>query len=180
VTIPSLAEALRLTKECDWLVNVEIKSFPACPPGLVDRVLEVVAETGTSLHVLISSFDHADLAAANIPGRKYALGILTWTPLYRVHEYASTIVCVDTVHVSAESLGSESVRYRRDPAAKSLRGETVAGVKEEGIPILVYTVNGQGPSSLAEHIAQLGVDGIFTDDPAGLARYFATNSAGTH
>ena len=35
VTIPTLAEALRLTAELDWLVNVEIKSFPESPPGLV-------------------------------------------------------------------------------------------------------------------------------------------------
>ena len=73
--------------------------------------------------MLISSFDHEDLAAANLPGRNYALGILTWTPLYRIHEYATTIVCVDTVHASAQSLGSESVCYRRDPTARSLRGE---------------------------------------------------------
>ena len=134
VTVPTLAEALDLTKERDWLVNVEIKSFPECPPGIVDRVLEVVAQTETSSHVLISSFDHADLAAANLPGREYALGILTWTPLYRIHEYATTIVCVDTVHVSAESLGSESVRYRRDAAARSLRGEVVVCLKEEADP----------------------------------------------
>ena len=180
VTVPTLAEALILTKERDWLVNVEIKSFPECPPGIVDRVLEVVTEMGTSSHVLISSFDHADLAAANLPGRKYALGILTWTPLYRIHEYATTIVCVDTVHVSAESLGSESVRYRRDPASSSLRGEAVVRRNEERIPILAYTVNDHGPDSLAEHMAQLGIDGLFTDDPAGLTRYFAAKSFATH
>jgi glycerophosphoryl diester phosphodiesterase len=180
VTVPTLAEALVLTRECDWLVNVEVKSFPECPPGLVDHVLEVVAKSKTSSHVLISSFDHADLAAANLPGRNYALGILSWTPLYRIHEYATTIVCVDTVHVSAESLGSESVAYHREPAARSLKGDVVAGLNEERIPILAYTVNDHGPDSLAEHMAQLGIDGIFTDDPAGLARYFAASSAATH
>jgi glycerophosphoryl diester phosphodiesterase len=180
VTVPTLAEALILTKERDWLVNVEIKSFPECPPGIVDRVLEVVTETGTSSDVLISSFDHADLAAANLPGRKYASGILTWTPLYRIHEYANTIVCVDTVHVSAESLGSQSIRYRRDPAARSLRGEAVVCLKEERVPILAYTVNDHGPDSLAEHMAQLGIDGLFTDDPAGLIRYFAAKASATY
>jgi glycerophosphoryl diester phosphodiesterase len=175
VTVPTLAEALDLTKERDWLVNVEVKSFPECPPGLLDRVLEIVAETGTASHVLISSFDHTDLAAANLPGREYALGILTWTPLYRIDEYAHTLVCADTVHVSAESLGSGSVRYRRDRAARSLRGEVVARLKDQRIPVLVYTVNDHGPDTLAEHMAQVGIDGIFTDDPAGLARYFAAN-----
>jgi glycerophosphoryl diester phosphodiesterase len=180
VAVPTLAEALIFTKERDWLVNVEIKSFPDCPPGLLDRVLEVVALTGTALHVLISSFDHADLAVANRPGRNYALGIVTWTPLYRIHEYAARIVCVDTVHLLAESIGSESVRYRRDRRATSLRGEVVAALKGERIPILAYTVNDHGPDSLAEHLAQLGTDGLFTDDPAGLAGYFAAKSSATH
>jgi glycerophosphoryl diester phosphodiesterase len=180
VTIPTLAEVLRLTKECNWLVNVEIKSFPECPPGLLGRVLECVALTETESHVLISSFDHTDLAAADLPGREYALGILTWTPLYRVDLYATTILFVDTVHVSAESLGCKTVFYRQDPASKSLHGEAVAGLKKVRIPVLAYTVNDHGPESLAEHLAQLGVDGIFTDNPAGLAGYFAARSAATH
>ena len=33
VTIPTLAEALHLTAELVWLVNVEYKSFPESPPG---------------------------------------------------------------------------------------------------------------------------------------------------
>lgn len=180
VTVPTLAEALVLTKERDWLVNVEIKSFPGYTPGLLDRVLEVVAKTDTSSHVLISSFDHEDLAAANLPGRNYALGILTWTPLYRIHEYATTILCVDTVHASVQSLGSESVCYRCDPTARSLRGEPVSLLKAKRIPILAYTVNDHGSDSLAEHLAQIGIDGLFTDDPTGLARYFAAKSPATH
>lgn len=180
VVVPTLADALNFTKECDWLVNVEIKSFPECQPGLLDRVLEVVAQSDTGLQVLISSFDHEDLAASNRSGRDYALGILTWTPLYRIQEYAKSIVRVDTVHLSAASLGSESVRYRRERTARALKGEVVAGLKAERIPILAYTVNDHGPDSLAEHLAQLGTDGLFTDDPTGLGRYFAAKSSATH
>jgi hypothetical protein len=29
-------------------------------------------------------------------------------------------------------------------------------------------------------MAQLGIDGLFTDDPAGLTRYFAAKSSATH
>jgi glycerophosphoryl diester phosphodiesterase len=178
--VPTLAEALDLTRERNWLVNVEIKSFPESPPGLMDRVLEVVALTDSASHVLISSFDHADLATAHLPGREYALGILTWTPLHRIYEYATTIVGADTVHVSAQALGSESVRYRREPAARSLRGKEASPRKDQRIPMLVYTVNSHGPDSLSEHMVQLGVDGLFTDDPAGLAHYFAARSAPVH
>ena len=177
VTIPTLAEALRFTREHDWLVNVEIKSFPDGPPGLVERALDVVEQTGAASRVLISSFDHSDVARANRPGREYALGILTPTPLYRIHEYATEIVGADTVHVSAEVLGSESIAYRREPAARSLRADLVAELKKRDIPILVYTVNSHGPESLAEHMALIGVDGLFTDDPEGRGRDVERNSA---
>jgi glycerophosphoryl diester phosphodiesterase len=173
VTIPTLADALNLTKVHDWLVNVEIKSFPESPPGLVERVLEVVAETGTAARVLISSFDHSDLATANRPGREYALGLLTSIPLYRIHDYATEFVGADTVHVSSEVLGSESIHYRREPTGRSLRADLIAELKKRRIPLLVYTVNDHGRESLAEHIAQIGIEGLFSDDPDGIVRYFS-------
>jgi glycerophosphoryl diester phosphodiesterase len=172
VTIPTLAEALRLTAELDWLVNVEIKSFPESPPGLVDRVLEVIDQTGTASRVLISSFDHADVAGANWQGRQHALGILTMTPLYRMLDYATRLVGADAVHVSCEVVGSESIAYRRQPSAGSLRSELITEIKNRHVPILVYTVNDRGKESLAAHLAEVGVDGLFTDDPGGLKQYF--------
>ena len=58
IRIPTLAEALRLTADLNWLVNVEIKSFPESPPGLVEAVLNAIEQTGTADRVLLSSFDH--------------------------------------------------------------------------------------------------------------------------
>ena len=177
VTIPTLAEALNLTKEQDWLVNVEIKSFPEGPRGLVERVLEVIDQTDTASRVLISSFDHTDVAQANRPGREFALGILTMTPLYRTCDYATELVGADTVHVSAEVLGAASIAYRRQPTARSLRTELVDTLKQRHIPLLVYTVNNHGRESLAEQMALIGVDGLFTDDPQGLMRAFEESGA---
>ncbi len=168
VFIPTLEEALILTTEQDWLVNVEIKSFPEQPPGLVDRVLEVIAETGTTDRILISSFDHNDIAAARQRDRRYGLGILLATPIHRLPEYAANMVRVNTVHVSTEVLGAESVPYRREPSPLSLRHEVVGALRARHIPVLVYTVNHQGGGNLARHLGEIGVDGIFTDDPRGL------------
>jgi glycerophosphoryl diester phosphodiesterase len=173
VKIPTLAEALTLTRERDWLVNVEIKSFPEQPPGLVERVLDVIAATDTAERVLISSFDHNDIVAARHPDRRYALGILTATPLHRIDAYATGLVGADTVHVSTEVLGADAVSYRRQRAAHALRHDLVAEVKQAGIPILVYTVNHQGDGNLARDLAEIGVDGLFTDDPSGLRRRLA-------
>jgi glycerophosphoryl diester phosphodiesterase len=168
VIIPTLEEALVFTREHGWLVNVEIKSFPDHPPGLVERVLEVIAATSTADRVLISSFDHDDLVEAHREGRRYALGILLAMPIHRIAHYAVDIVEADTVHVSTEVLGAESIAYRRAGTAASLRHDIVAALKERGLPTLVYTVNHQAGGKLARHLAEIGVAGLFTDDPRGL------------
>ena len=170
VLIPTLEEALLFTKERDWLVNVEIKSFPDYPSGLLERVLEVIAATGTADRVLVSSFDHDDIAAAVDLVRGYALGILLATPIHHLADYAIDLVRCDTVHVSTEVLGAETLAYRRKCEADSLRWDVVAALKKRGIPTLVYTVNHQAGGKLACHLAQIGVDGLFTDDPNGLKR----------
>lgn len=180
VIIPTLTEALLLTNELDWLVNVEIKSLPERPARLVERVLEVIDQTATAPRVLVSSFDHADVVAANKPGREHALGILTMTPLYRTHDYAAHLVGADTVHVSDEVIGSQSMAYRQQPGNQSLRNELTNELKHHGIPILVYTVNAHGPGSLAEHLAELEVAGLFTDNPGGIRRSFDRNDTRDH
>ncbi len=175
VRVPTLVDALALTADLDWLVNVEIKSFPESPPGLTEAVLDAIARTGTSSRVLLSSFDHRELARIPrlvIPADQDLLaiprGVLAWTPLFRPHAYLTGIVGAQTYHASASSLGAESIAYRRRPSAATLQAEGLAELKAAGIPILVYTVNDGRPGGLAEHLAELGVDGLFTDDPRGM------------
>lgn len=181
IRIPSLREALALTRDLDWLVNVELKSFPECPPGLVEAVLEEVEATDTADRVLLSGFDHRDLARlrremATRGPRMVAipLGALAWTPLFQPADYLARTLGASTYHVSAESLGSESVPYRRDPSPHLLRGEDVSELRARGIPVLVYTVNDARPGGLAEHLAEIGVSALFTDDPEGLGSLFAS------
>jgi glycerophosphoryl diester phosphodiesterase len=175
VSIPTLKQALLLTKELKWLVNVEIKSLPERPPGLVHRVLDDIAATGIADRVLISSFDHEAVAVARCLGREYTLGILTEIPLYRIHDYASELIGADTVHVCKEILGSGTISYRRECSATALRHDIVTTLKGRDISILVYTVNDQGGGSLARHLTEIGVSGLFTDDPRGLKRRFAAD-----
>ena len=126
---------------------------------------------------MISSFDHDDLVAANHGGRRYALGILLATPLHRLPEYVRDIVGADTVHVSTEVIGSDTIGYRRGCSPAALRHEVVDTLKEQGIPVLVYTVNHQAGGNLARHLAEIGVAGLFTDDPSGMRRGFLGPSA---
>jgi glycerophosphoryl diester phosphodiesterase len=180
IRVPTLVEALQLTARLDWLVNVEIKAFPENPPGLLEAVLRAIEFTGTGERVLISSFDHdliARLPAMTTPfvneEQPIARGILISTPLARPHDYLTKIVGADTIHLSAECLGAASIGYRRSRFKSALRAAEVAALRDAGIPVLVYTVNDTAAHGLADHLAELGVDGIFTDDPAGMVAHFA-------
>jgi glycerophosphoryl diester phosphodiesterase len=168
VCIPTLEEALTFTKEQGWLANVEIKSFPDHPPGLVERALELIAATGTADRILISSFDHDDIVAAHRDGRRFGLGILLAAPIHRIADYATDLVGAETVHVSTEILGTESVAYRRKCDATSLRRDLVEALQKRDLPVLVYTVNHQAGGNLSRHLAEIGVAGLFTDDPRSL------------
>jgi glycerophosphoryl diester phosphodiesterase len=179
VRIPRLVDALRLTLELDWLVNVEIKAVPLDPPGLAAAVLDAIAETETADRVLISSFDHrivASLVDSN-PDPRLAFGVLMDTPLARLPRYVSEIVGASTVHLSAECLGSGSIGYRRRPDETALRAREVEALSARGVPVLVYTVNEHGPSSLASRLAGIGVSGLFTDDPRGMTHSFDAEPA---
>jgi glycerophosphoryl diester phosphodiesterase len=182
IRIPSLTQALRLTAELDWLVNVEIKSFPESPPGLVEAVLNAIDETETADRVLLSSFDHSDLRRvaellpSSYPGLGFVpRGALAATPLVQPHRYVRELVGAQTYHLSARCLGADSVGYRRRASAARLRGGEIEGLKSHGIPMLVYTVNDGTRGGLAEHLAELGIDGVFSDDPASLVSLFGSD-----
>lgn len=162
VRIPRLIDALSLTRELDWLVNIELKSFPDSDPGLVEEVLAAIDQTDTAERTLISSFDHEDAARTARLRPDIATGILSETPLVHVSTYARMIAGVDFVHYSAAALGAESRKYRNQPHAAHLR---LARDDQMAIPHLIYTVNDARVSGLAEHLAKLAVSGIFTDDP---------------
>jgi glycerophosphoryl diester phosphodiesterase len=173
--VPTLAEALTLTEGLDWLVNVELKSFPTAAPSLLDAVLDVVAATGTSGRVLISSFFHSELArcARHPRGRDLATGVLASTPLYRPERYVRDEVGAMAYHPSAEVLGAGSDAYRRTAAPDALRSDDLAALKARGIPVLVWTVNDTAQDGLAAHLAGLGVDALFSDNPSGVLALFA-------
>ena len=172
VRVPTLAEALALTADLDWLVNVELKSFPNNDSRLLDSVLEVIDATGTAGRVLISSFDHADVARCARDRPDLATGVLAWTPLYRAESYVRDTVGALAYHPSSLALGAGCESYLRRPTPDALRRDEVSALKGRGVPVLVYTVNETAPDGLAVHLAEAGVDGFFSDDPDGLARLF--------
>jgi len=172
VRIPTLAEALKLTIELDWYVNIEVKSFPYTNQCLLDAVLDLIHVTGAAFRVLISSFDHTDLVRTIQSHPEIATGVLTVTRLAHPHSYVKQNIGADFYHPSIEALGSRSHDYRTRPATNSLHKDDIEALRSDGIPILTYTVNETGREGLAVHLAEAGVSGIFTDDPARMRTLF--------
>ena len=147
--MPSLADALVLTDRLDWLVNVELKSLPNADPRLLEAVHEVIRRTRTASRVLISSFDHAEVARASRIAPEIATGVLAASPVYRPSEYVRGHVRADAYHPSAEVLGARSDAYRRRPSAAACDSTTWRRCGEHDVPVLVYTVNDSRPGGLA-------------------------------
>jgi glycerophosphoryl diester phosphodiesterase len=165
VRVPSLLEALELTRELEWLVNIELKTFPEAHRALLAAVFAAIDATDTADRVLLSSFDHRDVADAAHTRPGIATGALIETPLHRATPYVRNLVGADFLHLSAPAVGAESREYRAKPSSRSLRG---LDEDESPVPRLVYTVNDARPDGLAAHLAAIGVAGIFTDDPGAL------------
>ncbi len=162
VRVPNLVEALELTRDLDWLVNVELKTFPEADPRLRHAVLAAIDATETTDRVLISSFDHEDVANIASTRPEIATGVLVETPLYREHAYVRGLVGADFLHLSAAAMGSGSRAYRSHPTPRGLR---TIDPDLPTVPRLVYTVNDARPDGLAAHLGSAGVSGVFTDDP---------------
>ena len=156
IRIPTLREALQVTKQWKWWVNVEIKSFPNPSERIVPAVLAEIASLEMSDRVLISSFNHDDVVEVRRLAPRIATGLLVDQPLYRPEHYLRQVAGAVCNNSSAEHLRLAPLR----------------GLLDRRHPILIYTVNDPRPGGLADHLAELGVSAIFTDDPERHVAYY--------
>jgi glycerophosphoryl diester phosphodiesterase len=163
ILVPTLEEALSLTMDLGWLANVEIKSGFSGSSTIVAAVRATIDRLNAVDHVLVSSFDH-ELLASFRDESGLATGILISTPLHRPAEYVASLHA-DAYHISASALGAGGAEYLRSPSPTNLRRRDVMECRRAGIPTLVYTVN---DLELAGHLAELGVAGLFSDNPGPL------------
>ena len=162
VTIPTLVQALIWTKDHNWLVNVELKSFPHLDARLTEVVLKTIRETQSENHVLVSSFDHREICRVVDMAPEIPVGALCATPIGRSAVYAGEILNVNALHVSADVLGASSLAYQRCRQASSLAVAEIHALRANGIAVLVYTVN---DPKLARDLFDAGVTGVFSDTP---------------
>lgn len=155
LAVPTLEEALRLTRAFNWRVNIEIKDHYGLPgdEDVAEKVAALVQSLGMVRSVFISSFNHEYLARI-----KKALPEL------------STAALVEEPHPDPVGLleGLGAAAY--NPPLESLTQAAVKEVRSAGYGVNVWTVNLE--SDMRRLIAW-NVSGIFTDFPQRLRAVLA-------
>lgn len=150
--IPTLREALELTKARAWSVNIEIKDATnrICDPWIVEKTVALVRELGMEGAVVISSFNHAYLERVKKAAPEIKVAALIDRPVK------------DPVAI-LKRLGAVAL----NPNLKYLDEQTVKTVRAAGFGVLVWTVN--EPADM-DKLIRWGVTGLITDYPdRGLA-----------
>ena len=142
-SIPRLAEVTALIAQhfadAQPLINIELKGKGTAAPTA--RFLQASPE----LAVLISSFDHRELAAFR--------ALDNTTPIAPLFERARASM-LDT----ASALGASCLNVSQ----RMVKPILIEQCNDAGYPVLVYTVN---QKLEAQSLKALGVGGVFTDRP---------------
>ena len=149
--IPTLEEALVLTRELDWRINLELKRLP--PPmtdfPVVERVLAMMAHVGLpARNVVISSFNHDWLHEVQVRQPEVEVQALIGYHRDRPLEWGA--IRFDTYNVRSTLISAATVRERVNT----------------GLSINLFTVNATVDM---QRFAAAGAAGIITDFPQRLA-----------
>lgn len=150
--VPTLAEALDLSRELDMWVNVEIKDLSkACPKlleaDIVEKVLGVIKAQKMDDQVIISSFNHDYVRRSKEVAPHILTGVLT------EHNYdgdpveAACVANADAWHPGFRCLTDRS---------------KVESVRAAGLAVNPYTVN---EVEDMKRLTEWGVTGLVTDYP---------------
>jgi glycerophosphoryl diester phosphodiesterase len=143
--VPALEELLKLVKDKNIVVNLELKNGIVLYPGIEGQLIESVRAYGLSEQVIISSFNHYSLAICKQLAPEIRTGILYMEGLYQPWDYAASLHA-DALH---------AFKYAVMP-------EWVEEAAARGIAYHPFTVNDEIEM---ERLIGFGVSGIITDYP---------------
>ena len=149
--LPTLDEVFRLAKLGDFLFNVEAKVSEHTPRNFAELILDRIGEHAVKERVIFQSFDFAILHRMS----RLAPGI-TLAALWE--GAARSFVEI------AEDAGTQIVA----PEYTLVTPEEVLAAHEAGLRVIPWTANRVEDW---KRLIAAGVDGIITDDPAGLIGY---------
>ena len=152
---PTLREALEFTREHNWRVNVEIKNARSTPfdNTIAEQVMAEIEALDMIDRVLLSSFNHCYIEQAKGITPKIETAALVAEPV------DDPIMLLRQLHAQA---------FHPNPA--SIHLETISALRDQDIPVNVWTVNYEG---LMAMLIDAGVSGIITDFPQLLSKILA-------
>lgn len=148
--LPLLQDVLALV-DGKMVINIEIKNSPVQYPGIEDDLAALLSKYKDPDKIIVSSFDHAVIQKFHQKAPQYKTAMLADCILFDVGSYA-------------RSVGASAY----NPAFSDFRQDAVNAAHRAGLAVNVWTLNSQREWSDA---LAWGVDGIITDDPAGLKEY---------
>ncbi|MGY0217313.1 glycerophosphoryl diester phosphodiesterase [Endozoicomonadaceae bacterium StTr2] len=144
--IPTLKDALQLIQQLGLKLNLEIKMHRHAPEPLVEPVIGQLQQCWSDNHnLVISSFDHQALKLCHQLAPEYNIGHL-FEALPSDWEAMAAAVHAKSIHV----------------CHKKLKAAQAEAIKKAGYELYVYTVN---HTDNADHFFNIGVDGLFSDEP---------------
>ena len=157
--LPSLDEVFALAGRGDFLFNVEAKVSQHTPANFAELVLDRIGEHGVKSRVIFQSFD--------------------FSILYRMNRLAPGIMLAALWEGEARSfaeIAQEAGTGIVAPQYLLVTEEQVRKAHDAGLTVIPWTAN-----TVEDWTALIaaGVDGIITDDPAGLIAYLGGSSAKT-
>lgn len=156
---PTLRQALELTRDNNWRVNIELKEQPTEALGrvLVEKTVALVQELGMNSDdsVAISSFRHEYLTATRALDPNIPIQALTSTEIDNLAEYLG-------------ALGTNAC----NPKSEVWNARELAELRQSGILFNVWTVNDE---SEMRELVEAGVHGIITDYPQRLVSILGSN-----
>lgn len=158
VKVPLLDECLQACKRLGLVLHIELKVIPRFYPRLAGKVVEHVRESGMRGSVVVSSFDHLQLARIAKLAPELRTAVLTADRLYRPAEYLARLGASaynPGCHGDSDTVGFGAVTGQLDR-------ETISEVRAAGCDVYVWTENDPGRMA---RLIDAGVSGIYTDYP---------------
>ncbi|MBS3737197.1 hypothetical protein KGY72_08515 [Candidatus Bipolaricaulota bacterium] len=158
--VPSLRQALDLTRELGWRANIELKPQDGpekLSPKVLRQLVDLVVGLGMEDDVVVSSFDHGMIRELHNFNSNVTGALIIEEPVPRPVEYLKRNK-VKIYNLCATLLGTE-------------KGDRIIReVKEASsqFRVNVWTVN--GGEEMKELLANPYIDGIITDYPGRLCK----------
>jgi glycerophosphoryl diester phosphodiesterase len=157
IKLPTLKQALEFAARAGMLVNIELKTHPGLP-GLADAVVALVERMALNDRVLISSFDHGELAKVRKLTQTIATGLLTSERTENLDGYLRLI--------GADAYNPNCHNGYDATGNPALNLEEIRRAREYGYFVNAWTCNNK--DDMRQLIAA-GVTGLISDFPNRVA-----------